>query len=78
MFGTEPDQAEQQISQWAQGFADKAERFGTMRAQMKQIQVTESSADGAVRVTIDSSGAPSTSRSPAKSAVCPRLRSQRW
>lgn len=58
MFGTDPDQAEQQISQWAQGSADKVERFGTMRAQVAQIQVTESSADGAVRVTIDSSGAP--------------------
>ncbi|MDQ4011515.1 MAG: YbaB/EbfC family nucleoid-associated protein [Actinomycetota bacterium] len=58
MFGTDPDQVERQISQWAQGFADKAERFGAMRAQVEQIQVTESSADGAVRVTIDSSGAP--------------------
>lgn len=29
-----------------------------MRDQAEQIQVTESSADGAVRVTIDSSGAP--------------------
>jgi hypothetical protein len=58
MFGTDPDQAERQISQWAQGFTDKAERFGATRAQAEQIQVTESSADGAVRVTIDSSGAP--------------------
>lgn len=58
MFGSDPDQVERQLSQWAQGFADKAERFGAMRAQVEQIQVTESSADGAVRVTIDSSGAP--------------------
>ncbi|MDQ4031336.1 MAG: hypothetical protein M3332_03320 [Actinomycetota bacterium] len=43
MFGTDPDQAE---------------RFGTVRAQVEQIEVTESSADGAVQVTIDSSGAP--------------------
>lgn len=52
MFGTEPDQAERQISQRVQGFTDKAE------AHVEQIQVTESSIDGAVRVTIDSSGAP--------------------
>ncbi len=58
MFGTDPDQAERQLSQWAQGFADKAQRFDAMRAEVEQIQVTESSADGAVRVTIDSSGAP--------------------
>jgi DNA-binding protein YbaB len=58
MFGTDPDQAEGQISQWAQGFTDKAGQFGAVRAHVEQIQVTESSADGAVRVTIDSSGAP--------------------
>ncbi|MGH3886366.1 MAG: YbaB/EbfC family nucleoid-associated protein [Pseudonocardiaceae bacterium] len=58
MFGTDPDQVERQLSQWAQGFADKAERFGAMRAQVERIQVTESSTDGAVRITIDSSGAP--------------------
>ncbi|MGH3998481.1 MAG: YbaB/EbfC family nucleoid-associated protein [Pseudonocardiaceae bacterium] len=58
MLGTDPDQAERQISQWEQGFMDKAERSGAMRAHIEQIQVTESSADGAVRVTIDSSGAP--------------------
>jgi hypothetical protein len=43
MFGTDPDQAE---------------RLGTVRPQVEQIEVTESSADGAVQVTIDSSGAP--------------------
>ena len=58
MFGTDPDQTEQQISQWTQGVTDKAERFGTMPAQIEQIQVTERSPDGAVRVTIDASGAP--------------------
>ncbi|HKR51024.1 MAG TPA: YbaB/EbfC family nucleoid-associated protein [Pseudonocardiaceae bacterium] len=57
MFGADPDQAERQLSQWAQGFADQAERFGAMRARVEQIQVAESSSDGAVRVTIDSSGA---------------------
>lgn len=58
MFGTDPDQVEGQSSQWAQGFTDKAEQFGATRAEVEQIQVTECSADGAVRVTIDSSGAP--------------------
>ena len=58
MFGTDPDQAERQISESTQGRTGKAERFGATRAQVEQIQVTESSADGAVRITIDSSGAP--------------------
>ncbi|MGH8921656.1 MAG: YbaB/EbfC family nucleoid-associated protein [Actinomycetes bacterium] len=58
LFGADPEQAERQLSQWAQGFADQAERFGAMRAQVEQIQVTESSTDGTVQVTIDSNGAP--------------------
>jgi hypothetical protein len=58
MFGADPAQVERQLSQWAQGFTDKAERFGAMRARIEQIRVTECSSDGAVRVTIDSSGAP--------------------
>jgi DNA-binding protein YbaB len=57
MFDTDPDQMELRLSQWAQGFADQADRFHRMRAQVEQIRVTDSSPDGAVRVTVDSSGA---------------------
>lgn len=56
MFDTDPEQLERRLSQWAQGFADKAEQFRAMRAQVEQVQVTESSRDGAVRVTVDSRG----------------------
>lgn len=58
MFGTDSDQVQRRLSQWAQQFADKAERFETMRGQVEQIRVTEHSADGAVRVTVDSTGSP--------------------
>ncbi len=58
MFGTDPDQVERRVSQWAGQFADRAERFESMRVQVEQISVTESSADGAVRVTVDSTGSP--------------------
>jgi DNA-binding protein YbaB len=57
MFNTDSDQMEQRLSQWTQGFASKAARFQAMRTQVEQIQVTEVSADGAVRVTVDSTGA---------------------
>ncbi|HEV7829873.1 MAG TPA: YbaB/EbfC family nucleoid-associated protein [Pseudonocardiaceae bacterium] len=57
MFDTDSDQMEQRLSQWTQGFASKAAQFHTMRAQIEQIQATEVSADGAVRVTVDSTGA---------------------
>ncbi|MGH3764926.1 MAG: YbaB/EbfC family nucleoid-associated protein [Pseudonocardiaceae bacterium] len=57
MFDTDPDQMQRRVSEWAQGFADKAKQFQAMRAQVEQIQITESSPGGAVRVTVDSTGA---------------------
>ncbi|MDQ2882876.1 MAG: YbaB/EbfC family nucleoid-associated protein [Actinomycetota bacterium] len=57
MFDTDPDEMERRLSQWARGFADKAEQFHAMRTHVEQVQVTESSRDGAVRVTVDSRGA---------------------
>jgi DNA-binding protein YbaB len=58
MFGTDPEQIQQRVSQWAQQFEDRAQRFETMRQQVEQINVTEFVADGAVRVTVDSTGSP--------------------
>jgi DNA-binding protein YbaB len=57
MFDADPDQMERRVSQWAQGFADKAGQFRAMRTHVEQIQVTEPSKDGAVRVTVDARGA---------------------
>ncbi|MGH3781452.1 MAG: YbaB/EbfC family nucleoid-associated protein [Pseudonocardiaceae bacterium] len=57
MFDTDPEEMERRLSKWAQGFADKAEQFHAMRTHVEQVQVTESSRDGAVRVTVDSRGA---------------------
>lgn len=56
MFDADPDQMQRRLSQWTQGFAERAEQFRTMRAQVEQVQVTESAPDGTVRVTVDSSG----------------------
>lgn len=57
MFDTDPDQMERRLSQWTQRFSAKADQFHAMREQVEQVQVTESSTDGAVRVTVDSTGA---------------------
>ncbi len=57
MFDADSDQTERRLSQWAQGFADKAKQFRAMRTHVEQVQVTDSSRDGAVRVTVDSRGA---------------------
>ncbi len=56
MYDTDPDEMERRLSQWAQGFAAKAKQFHAMRTQVEKIAVTESSRDGAVRVTVDSRG----------------------
>ena len=56
MFDADVDHSERQLSQWAQGFADRAERFHAMRANLEQVTVSESAAEGAVRVTVDASG----------------------
>ena len=57
MFDTAPDETQRRLSQWAQGFADKASQFHAMRTQVEQVEVTESARDGAVRLTVDSRGA---------------------
>jgi DNA-binding protein YbaB len=56
MYDTDPTEMERRLSQWTQGFAEKAKQFHAMRTQVEQVQVTESSRDGAVRVTVDSRG----------------------
>ena len=56
MYDTDPDEMERRLSQWTQGFAAKAKQFHAMRTQVERVAVTESSRDGAVRVTVDSRG----------------------
>ncbi|MCA1191115.1 MULTISPECIES: YbaB/EbfC family nucleoid-associated protein [unclassified Saccharopolyspora] len=48
--------AERMVREWQERATEKAEKFGRMQAQIEQISVTESSRDGAVRVTVGSSG----------------------
>ncbi len=48
--------AERMVRDWQQRATEKAEKFGRMQAQIEQISVTESSRDGAVQVTVGSSG----------------------
>ena len=54
-FGGGAD-AERRVEQWAAQVAEKAQRYQDMQAQVAEIRVTESSGDGAVRLTVGSSG----------------------
>lgn len=48
--------AERRVEQWAAQVTEKAQRYQNMQAQVAELSVTESSADGAVRLTVGSSG----------------------
>ena len=54
--GAGPEETERRVEQWAAEFAAKADRYQTMQEQISLVSATESSADGAVQVTVDSSG----------------------
>ncbi len=58
IFRRDPDLIEQQVDEWAGQIQRKAERFAGMRERVEEIRVTESSADGSVRVTVASNGVP--------------------
>lgn len=47
---------ERMVRDWEERAAEKAEKFGQMQQQIEQIVVTESSRDGAIQVTVNSSG----------------------
>jgi DNA-binding protein YbaB len=49
---------EQMIDQWERNAAEKAARYENMRQEVEQISITESAADGAVRVTVGHNGIP--------------------
>jgi len=54
--GAGPEETERRVEQWAAQFAAKADRYQEMQTRISQVSATESSADGAVEVTVDSAG----------------------
>ncbi|KAA5833726.1 YbaB/EbfC family nucleoid-associated protein [Saccharopolyspora hirsuta] len=44
------------VREWQERAAEKAEKYGQLQQQIEQIVVTESSRDGAIQVTVNSSG----------------------
>ncbi|WP_243789595.1 YbaB/EbfC family nucleoid-associated protein [Saccharopolyspora gloriosae] len=55
-LGSDPDEAERRIEQWAQGFAQKAQRYQAVREQTEQIRLTATGPDGRVKVTVRADG----------------------
>lgn len=56
MFGQDPEQVERELSQWAGQFEEKAQRYQRMSQEAEKINITESSRDGAIRVTVGANG----------------------
>jgi DNA-binding protein YbaB len=54
----EPGQAGQALIGWADQLQRKAEAYRGLHHQMSQLAVTEASADGMVRVSVDAQGVP--------------------
>jgi DNA-binding protein YbaB len=55
-FGGDGYQTELEVRRWAAAVEAKAQRYQEMQAQVGQVTATESSPDGVVQVTVESSG----------------------
>ncbi|ONI92369.1 hypothetical protein ALI22I_04310 [Saccharothrix sp. ALI-22-I] len=58
LLSGDPGQAERSIDDWVEGMRQRADKLQALRAEVERIQVTETSANGAVVVTVDSAGSP--------------------
>ncbi|MEU4448887.1 YbaB/EbfC family nucleoid-associated protein [Actinosynnema sp. NPDC050801] len=58
LLSGDPGQAERSVDDWVEGMRQRADKLQALRAEVERIQVTETSANGAVVVTVDSSGSP--------------------
>ncbi|MFD7653243.1 YbaB/EbfC family nucleoid-associated protein [Actinosynnema sp. NPDC059797] len=58
LLSGDPEQAERSIDNWVEGMRNRADRLQALRDQVERIRVTETSPNGAVVVTVDSTGSP--------------------
>ncbi len=56
--GMDPSQAGRALIGWAEQLQHKAQTYRSLHQQMSQLTVTETSADGMVRVSVDAQGMP--------------------
>ncbi|WP_147455030.1 YbaB/EbfC family nucleoid-associated protein [Saccharothrix australiensis] len=58
LLNGDPGQAERSIDDWVEGMRSRADRLQALRDEVERIRVTETSSNGAVVVTVDSTGSP--------------------
>jgi DNA-binding protein YbaB len=56
--GMDPSQAGHALIEWAEQLQRKAQTYRDLQHEMSQLAVTETSADGMVRVSVDAQGVP--------------------
>ena len=76
-FAVDPGQAGQGLIKWAEQLHRKAQTYRGLQDEMSQLVVTETSADGMVRVSVDAQACPPSWFSPTGPAPetrpgCPR------
>ena len=52
----DPDEAAARMNAWAQGLAEKAERYRAAQARTEEIRLTSTNTDGSVKVTVRADG----------------------
>lgn len=52
----DPEEAQRKMDQWAEGLANKAQRYQAAQERTEQLRLTASSQDGAVKVTVGADG----------------------
>lgn len=52
----DPEEAQRRMDRWAEGLANKAERYQAAQERTEQLRLTASSPDGAVKVTVAADG----------------------
>lgn len=58
MISADPAKAADELDKWAAGLEQKARQYTELRQRMDGTSASESSSDGAVRVTVDANGVP--------------------
>ncbi|MEU0882672.1 YbaB/EbfC family nucleoid-associated protein [Lentzea sp. NPDC005914] len=58
LFNGDPAQVERGVDEWVEGLRQRADRLQRLKTQVDRIQVTETSPNGAVTVTVDATGKP--------------------
>ncbi|MPZ86247.1 MAG: YbaB/EbfC family DNA-binding protein [Actinophytocola sp.] len=56
MISSDPTKAAEELDKWAAGLEQRAQRYNELQQRLDETSATDSTQDGAIRVTVDSNG----------------------